>query len=237
METMKETNDWENNSINCEIATRLSKMWEIKWESAYRNKSSPNIFTYMGREMGVWVKVVWCEVWDIPDDDDYVHTVSLWDVAICDDFRKVLQDLQKEKWINIEILDYISISDCTALLWLDSKIPTMDEMIDDYGIKFKIWAHDIIRDEAKKFSMNWLAFYSIIVSSNWKFYLKATNQHLKDMIINKDKNFYYEIVRVITRLKEDLPLKLKEYAEREREMDEKEKNEKQENINNLKNNI
>ena len=174
----------------------------------------------MGREMGVWLKVVGCEVWDIPDEDDYVYTVYLWDFAICEDLRTVLQDLQKEKWINIEIFDYISISDCTTLLWLDDKIPTMDEMIDDFGIEFKIWAYNVIRDEAEKFSMNWLAFYSVIFS-DWEIYLGATNQYLKDMVINKGENFYYEIRRVKYRLTEDLPIKLQEYAERERERERK----------------
>lgn len=38
-----------------------------------------------------------------------------------------------------------------------------------------------------------------------------------DMIINKDEKFYYEIIRVITRLTEELPLKFQEYVEKRRE--------------------
>ena len=38
-----------------------------------------------------------------------------------------------------------------------------------------------------------------------------------DMIINKDEKFYYEIIRVITRLTEKLPIKFQEYVEKRRE--------------------
>lgn len=166
--------------------------------------------------MWVWLEVVWAEVWDIPDESDYIYTVKLWDIALCEDFRTVLENMQKEKWINIKVYKHISISDCVKLLWLDNNVPTADKMIADSGTKFKNWAYWFIEDEAEEFSKTWLAFYSIDVI-DWEFYLKASNRFLMDMIINKDEKFYYEIIRVITRLTEKLPIKFQEYVEKRRE--------------------
>lgn len=217
METLEE---WENNNINWQIAARLTKIGEPKWESVNRIEGSPNCFEYMGRTIGVWLKVVWAEVWDIPDDSDYVYTVNLWDIAICEDFRTVLQQMQQEKWLDIEISDDISISDCEKLLWWDNDLPSIDKMIADSGTKFKLWVKERVREEAQKFNKTWLAFFSFDVIG-WEFSLIASNKYLKDMIINKDKNFYYEMVRVKTRITEDLPIKLQEYTEEWREKERK----------------
>jgi len=236
MEIMNETNNLKKNNINYEIAERLWKLWESKWKSVIRDESSPNYFEYMGRKMWVWLEVVWAEVWDIPDESDYIYTVKLWDIALCEDFRTVLENMQKEKWINIKVYKHISISDCVKLLWLDNNVPTADKMIADSDTKFKNWAYYFIEREAKEFSKTWLAFYSIDVI-DWEFYLKASNRFLMDMIINKDEKFYYEIIRVITRLTEKLPIKFQEYVEKRRERENNEKNETEKNISNLKNNI
>ncbi len=236
METMNINEGWENNNINWQIAARLKKIWELKWEAVYRYDDSPNCFKYMWRIIKVWLKAVWAEVWDIPDDSDYVYTVNLWDIAICEDFRTVLQQIQKEQWFDIEISDDISISDCEKLLWWDDNLPSIDKMIEDSGTTFKLWAKERVREEVQKFNKTWLAFFSFDVIG-WEFSLIASNKYLKDMIINKDKNFYYEMVRVKTRITEDLPIKLQEYAEKWREKEKNEKEERDKNINNLKKDI
>lgn len=110
----KKIEDWQD-SLSGRIVSRLYNIAKDKGE-AFKIGDSPSTFEYQGRRIHIGVIVVGCHVGDIPSDDDYCYTFDLADLALCDDFRQVLFDLQSEEHNFIEISDDISFRDCVKVL-------------------------------------------------------------------------------------------------------------------------
>lgn len=188
MEKITEMEMIENNNIITEIATRLAKIWRDKWNEVYIDKSNPTYFVYQGKKMGVWLKVIWSKVWDIPDKSDYVYTVYLWNLAICRDFYDVITEMQSEKWINVEISDFINLDDCIKLWEEDYEgIKNMITLTEQFNLRDEKLLKEIL-DPITHYLNTQMSHYYISFDYG-RFVLEANNREKKYSIINKDQKF------------------------------------------------
>ena len=218
------------NNINWQIAARLNEIWKNKWEKVYMYDYDPNSFWYQGRKFKVWLKVVWSKVWDIPDNSDYIFIVNLWDLAVCNDYYNVITEMQAEKWINIEISDFITLDDCIEIWgWEYESLKEAIKTIEESWLKNKEILNEIF-EWIWKDLRNQLSQYSIAIK-NWKIYLKARNSTLQHNIINKDKVFLDDMNIIKAYFDKELPeIKSKidaaRYEEKRKDEEIKEKQEK-----------
>lgn len=192
MEKITEMENIENDNIIIEIATRLAKIWKDKWNEVYIDKSNPTYFVYQGKKMGIWLKIIWSKVWDIPDKSDYVYTVYLWNLAICSDFYDVITEIQSEKWIIIEISDFINLGDCVKLWeWEYEGIKNMIALIEQSNLRDVQLLKEILNPITHH--LNTLMSHYFISFDYGRFVLEANNREKKHSIINKDQKFLHDM--------------------------------------------
>lgn len=188
MERMERQQNWEKNNINGQVASRLLEIWQSKWEKVFANMNNPNGFTYQGRRMWVWLKVVWVKVGDVADESDYAYTVKLWDMAVCRDFNDVITAMAEEEGFKLAIWDTISLKDATTSLWGEYQIINdMITFIEECWLRDKEKLEEILESITDDLYRETPAFTPYVRDGG--LYLRAWTEEITIDLVNKGPEF------------------------------------------------
>ena len=222
--------NWLKNNINWRVAIKVKEM--KKWD-VYMYEDSPNCFEYQGRKISIRLETEWVEVWDVLDASDYRYYVWLWDVFVCPEVRDAIKAVEREKNININYSDYITLEDIVK--WVTWETIDLIKYVNDSHVKDLRVRESILKgllDDIR----NKAPFGYLPLMSNWKNYFRLVNESTKLELLNKWElvtRFAKEIIKYINENEEIIKEKVKKAEEEERQKEEAEKEQQKEQWKNL----